>query len=71
MFYDKHWVYNRPAVPSDMYRGQDMLPHVPLMYRQDADVFDRANKANTMGNEDMFPHLWVNQVPDHVLVIDE
>ncbi|MDD2325590.1 MAG: hypothetical protein PHW63_06280 [Alphaproteobacteria bacterium] len=70
MFYDEHWIYDRPSVPSDIYRGPDMLPRVPLMSNQNADVFDHAPRYNTMGNEDMLPRIPLGHVPDRVLVLD-
>lgn len=70
MFYDQNWVYDRPAVPSDKYRGQDMIRPVPLMYNRDADVFARANRRNNIGNEDMFPRRGYTYPPHKVLVLD-
>jgi len=70
MLVDKHWVFDRPSVPSDMYRGPDMLARVPLMYHQNADVFDHMPKENYMGSEDMIPRVPLGPVPDRVLVLD-
>lgn len=70
MFIDRHWVYDRPAVPSDANRGQDMIPSVPVLNNSNADVFDHVQKTNTFGNEDMFPTRWVRTAPDRTLVID-
>lgn len=71
MFYDRGWIYDRPSVPSDQVRGQDMFKTVPPMARSNADVFDRfKNVRNTYGRDDMFPHKRIGQVPVHLLRID-
>lgn len=71
LFYDRQWVYDRPPVPSDYQRSSDMLPRVPLMFNQDADLFDYANKTNTFGGNDMLPRLPVPyQRPHYILTMD-
>lgn len=71
MFYNQHWVYDRPRVRSDRYRSSDILPHVPVMYHKNADLFDRIKPQYTYGRADMFPHRAVGlQRPYHVLTID-
>ncbi|MCL2469560.1 MAG: hypothetical protein FWF24_04945 [Alphaproteobacteria bacterium] len=72
MFYDRHWVYDRPYVPSDSARGADMFAPVPPLYNRNADMFDgltkRATKVST--REDMFRTRWVHTAPKRPLVID-
>ncbi|MDD3183095.1 MAG: hypothetical protein PHD48_09880 [Alphaproteobacteria bacterium] len=71
LFYDQHWVYDRPSVPSDLQRGSDMFPKVPLLFHRDADVFDSLSKTNTYGGDDMLPHIPVpQQRPYYILTMD-
>lgn len=70
MFYDRGYIYDRPRVPSDRYRGSDMLKAAPPIFSPNADMFKSKHKTNTYGREDMFPRLTVRQIPYHTLVID-
>jgi len=71
MFYDLNWVYDRPEVPSDRTRRNDMFAPVPVMFHANADLFDNAKPKVTYGREDMLPHLPIErQRPYHVLTID-
>jgi hypothetical protein len=71
MFYDRQWIYDRPVVPSDRYRGQDMFKTYPPMQSGHPDMFHRFEMTNTFGRDDMFPHKRrVRQVPVHTLRID-
>ncbi len=69
MFYSKNWIYDRPSVPSDRYRGQDMFKPVPLFYHRNADLFDHV-KRPVYTSADMLPHLYVKTVPPHTLKMD-
>ncbi|MDX9689171.1 MAG: hypothetical protein EOM37_07215 [Proteobacteria bacterium] len=71
MFYDRQWIYDRPVVPSDRYRGQDMFKTYPPMQSGHPDMLHRVETSNTFGREDMFPHRGrIRQVPIHTLKID-
>ncbi|HAX91362.1 MAG TPA: hypothetical protein DCY07_04040 [Rhodospirillaceae bacterium] len=72
MFFDKQWVFHdRPKVPSDYERGEDMFPPVPLKTIGKQDAFsDFQPTRNYSDTADMFPHRWVDQVPYKPLIID-
>ncbi len=69
MLYDRHFVYDRPWVRSDLTRGQDMFRDSPVMYNRKADMFDGVRKP-VYGRQDMLPTLPNGRVPVHVLKID-
>jgi len=46
-------ITKRPAVPSDIARGEDMIPEVPPVLETDADVFDRLHPNYDFGREEM------------------
>ena len=71
MFYDRNWVYDRPSVPSDKYKGQDVFTPVPTMGDGKGDAFSRLNKTNTYGRDDMLPQIPTNQPrPSYILKMD-
>jgi len=70
MFIDKNIAYERPAVPSDRGRGQDMLPTLPVFYNENADMFDHARIRFAAGRDDMFPFWTVATIPHHTLKMD-
>lgn len=56
MFRDSVWSsYERPFVMSDVARGKDMFPAVPLMLNPRAEMFQNVKRRPIAMNEDMFP----------------
>lgn len=72
LFYDRHWVNDRPTLPSDRLRKGDMFRKIPLMYNINADLFDSSRRnTNNYGNADVLGHIRpTQQYPSYVLKID-
>lgn len=70
MFEDKQWAYQRPAVPSDRLRGEDMFKPLPLMTAGSGDMFAHVKPRRHFSRDDMFPFWKVQEVPYHLLKID-
>lgn len=72
MFKDSVWSsYERPFVMSDLRRGQDLFPAVPVMLNPRAELFQNVKRSSAFGSEDMFSKRYTRPAPHYSPLFNE